>query len=190
VILYIKTRIVGREPHQLALVNEEPSSTVNWQETFIDLMPKLYHYFCYRTGDPGLAEDLTSTTFLKAWEKRSKYDSSKAPFSHWVFGIAKNVCAQHYRKNNPIEFPLREDLFASNGRSTEEAVRLRADFRRLSAILSGLPNREHELVSLKYGAGFTNREISAQTGLSETNVGTILHRVINRLSVDWEQCNE
>jgi len=38
---------------------------------------------------------------------------------------------------------------------------------------------------LKYGAEATNRAIAALTGLSESNVGTILHRVVADLRSAW-----
>jgi RNA polymerase sigma-70 factor (ECF subfamily) len=55
----------------------------------------------------------------------------------------------------------------------------------LRALLAQLPDRERELISLKYGAGATNRAIAKVTGLSESNVGTIVHRVVEALRRDW-----
>jgi RNA polymerase sigma-70 factor (ECF subfamily) len=49
-----------------------------------------------------------------------------------------------------------------------------------------LPERERELISLKYGADLNNREIAAITGLTESNVGTLLSRVLQRLREQWE----
>lgn len=45
--------------------------------------------------------------------------------------------------------------------------------------------RERELIALKYGAGINNRLIAQLTGLSESNVGTILHRVVQTLRSRW-----
>jgi RNA polymerase sigma-70 factor (ECF subfamily) len=53
-------------------------------------------------------------------------------------------------------------------------------------MLKELAIRERELIALKYGGGLTNREIARATGLSESNVGTILHRVVGRLRARWE----
>ena len=41
--------------------------------------------------------------------------------------------------------------------------------------------RERELVALKFFAGLSNAEIATVTGTSETNAGTRLHRVIEKL---------
>ena len=64
------------------------------------------------------------------------------------------------------------------------APEVEVDFARLSALLTHLEARERELVALKYGAGLTNRAIAELTGLSESNVGTILHRVVTRLRAE------
>ena len=50
-----------------------------------------------------------------------------------------------------------------------------------------LPERERELLALKYGADATNRAIATLTGLSESNVGTILHRTVVSLRARWDE---
>lgn len=62
--------------------------------------------------------------------------------------------------------------------SPEEVAQGSYEKERLRHLLTRLPERERELVALKYGADMTNRAIAKQTGLSETNVGTILNRVV------------
>ena len=65
-------------------------------------------------------------------------------------------------------------------------VERRSDEDRLGRLLARRTDRERELLSLKYGAECTNREIARMTGLSESNVGTILHRAVQALRADWD----
>ncbi len=51
----------------------------------------------------------------------------------------------------------------------------------LRLALASLTPREREIVALKFFAGLTNPEIAAVTGISESNAGTRLHRVIQKL---------
>ena len=51
----------------------------------------------------------------------------------------------------------------------------------LRVALASLAPRERELVALKFFAGLTNPEIARVVGISETNAGTRLHRVIEKL---------
>ena len=44
---------------------------------------------------------------------------------------------------------------------------------------------ERDLIALRYGAGLSNRAIAPLVGLSESNVGTILHRTVQTLRSRW-----
>ena len=83
--------------------------------------------------------------------------------------------------------PLDEAMEVAGGRTPEELAEQRSDAARLERLLGGLPDRERELVALKYGAGLTNRAIARLTGLSESNVGTILHRTVQGLRARWDE---
>jgi RNA polymerase sigma-70 factor (ECF subfamily) len=63
----------------------------------------------------------------------------------------------------------------------------RSDEARLGALIARRSERERELLALKYGAELTNRDIARTTGLSESNVGTILHRAVEALRADWDK---
>ncbi len=51
----------------------------------------------------------------------------------------------------------------------------------LRVALASLAPRERELVALKFFAGLSNPEIARVIGISETNAGSRLHRVIEKL---------
>ena len=53
--------------------------------------------------------------------------------------------------------------------------------------MAELSPRERELIALKYGAELTNQEIARLTGLSDTNVGTILSRTISTLRARFDK---
>jgi len=73
----------------------------------------------------------------------------------------------------------------SPARTPEEAAIHNSEADRLASLLVTLPDRERELIALKYGAGLTNRAIARATGLSESNIGTILHRAVTALRGHW-----
>ena len=148
-------------------------------------LPRLYNFFRYRVGDEQLAEDLTSETFEKAWRHRHRYRKDLAAFSTWLFTIARRTAIDHFRRHNP-QASLESVNHLSAEQTTEEMVQEQFDLARLFALLAQCSDRERELVALKYGAGLTNRTIAGHTGLSESNVGTILHRLVKRLRAEWE----
>lgn len=157
---------------------------INWDSVVVNELPRLYNYFRYRLGDEAVAEDLTSQVLEKAWLKRHRYRRDRAAFSAWLFGIAKNEVVAHLRKRR-ISLPI-SMADKANGETAEHILEHAQDLQTLANLLAGLPERECELVSLKFGADLNNREISAVTGLSESNVGTILNRTLQKLREQWK----
>lgn len=158
---------------------------VDWEGVYREELPRVYNFFRYRVLDRATAEDLTSATFEKAWRGRGSYRKDRAAVGTWLLAIARNVAVDHYRRARPEE-PL-EDERAWAGESPEAAALKASERRRLAALLAALPGRERELLALKYGAGETNRAIAKVTGLSESNVGTILHRTVLALRAAWDE---
>jgi len=163
-----------------------PAREQDWDALYADLLPRVYNFFRYRVGDGPMAEDLTSMTFEKAWRARRRYRRDRSGFSTWLFTIARHVAIDHFRKRR-AHAPLEEAEGMAAGATPEELAERRSDVERLLRLLERRPERERELVSLKYGAGLTNRAIARITGLSESNVGTILHRTIVELRAGWDE---
>jgi RNA polymerase sigma factor (sigma-70 family) len=63
--------------------------------------PKLLYYtskMCQSSNiDITKAEDITTESFLVAFEKIDKYDKEKSQFSTWLFTIAKNLTLQEIK---------------------------------------------------------------------------------------------
>jgi RNA polymerase sigma-70 factor (ECF subfamily) len=167
-----------------ALPWARPADEADWDALYAEQLPRVYNFFRYRVGDGPEAEDLTSVTFEKAWRARHRYRRDLAAFSTWLLTIARNVAIDHYRRTR-VHVPLEEAEWVSAGASPEDLAAKRSDGERLSRLLERLPAQKRELLALKYGAGMTNRAIARLTGLSESNVGTLLHRTIQELRADW-----
>jgi RNA polymerase sigma-70 factor (ECF subfamily) len=166
-----------------------PVSEADFERLYQTELPKIYNFFRFRVGDGPLAEDLTAETFEKAWRKRRRYRRDLASFSTWLYTIARRVAIDYYRKRYP-EIPYESAGPLKADETPEDLTIRRADFDRLSALLAQLEERDRELVALRYGAGLTNRAIAGLTGLTESNVGVILHRTLNKLRAEWEKSHE
>jgi RNA polymerase sigma-70 factor (ECF subfamily) len=162
-----------------------PVDEVDWGAVYAEEMPRVFNYFRYRGLERATAEDLTSATFEKAWRARERYRKDRAAASTWLLAIARNAAIDHFRRSRPA-VPL-EDASLRDDETPETAALREAQSRRLRTLLAALPERERELLALKYGAGATNRAIATITGLSESNVGTILHRTVGALRERWDE---
>ncbi len=165
------------------------TTKVDWEAAYQADLPRLYNFFRYRVGDDRVAEDLTAETFEKAWRNRQRYQHNLATFSTWLFTIAKHVAVDHFRKQ-PGEVPLDRELNAATDETLDGLIQQRSDYERLSILLARLNGPRRELVALKYGAGLTNRSIASVSGITESNVGTILYRITQQLRAAWEEDHE
>ena len=157
----------------------------DWDQVYTEQLPRVLNFFRYRLGPTADVEDLTARTFEKAWRARHRYRRDVAGFATWLLTIARNVAIDHLRAHQR-HAPLEEAAaVASPDHTPEQQAVHRSEAQRLAVLLATLPSRERELVAMKYGAEMTNRAIARATGLSESNVGTILHRAVESLRERW-----
>ncbi len=167
--------------------NNYSHETLDWDALYWEHMPRVYNFFRYRIGDNDIANDLTSITFTKAWRARHQYQHNLGVFSAWLFTIARNVANDYLRKvQRRKEVPLDTIWGLVSEVSVEREAQKRREFKQLHRLLENLPSREQEIIGLKFGASLTNRSIADIVGLSESNVGTILHRTVDKLRRHWD----
>jgi len=156
----------------------------DWEAVYAEQLPRVYNFFRYRFGNTADIEDLTARTFEKAWRARHRYRRDVASFNTWIMSIARNVGTDHLRARRPW-VPLDEAVTVAAAGTPEDQATRASDAARLSELLEQLTSRDRELIALKYGAGLTNRAIARASGLSESNVGTILYRAVQTLRARW-----
>lgn len=159
----------------------------DWNTLYQELLPRVYNFFRYRVADRMQAEDLTSITFKQAWQNRERYRDDIASFSTWLFTIARRVAADHFREHYQIaEVGLDSADQASDSETPEQMAERQEGIDRIRYLIRCLPEREQELIALKYGAGLSHQHIAELSGLSVSNVGVILHRAIQKLRAQIE----
>ena len=164
-----------------AVANEIPTGTETaFDELYRDSRDDVYGYVAGLLHDPSAAEDVTALAFERAYRRRRSFNPNRGSRRAWLFGIARNAALDELRRRRRqaalVAEPV-DDASPTPEQGGEAAVRRAA----LRAALASLAPRERELVALKFFAGLTNSEIAQVTGTSETNAGTRLHRVIQKL---------
>lgn len=158
---------------------------MDWDLLYREHIDPIYNFFRYRVGDDPVAEDLTATTFEKAWRKRKQFHGDDGRIANWLYSIARNVANDYFRKS-PTLVALDSIPRQAASELVPVEVSQRLEFARLVNLINQLPERERDIITLKYGANLNNRQIACQMQLSESNVGTILHRTIKKLRRQME----
>ena len=164
-------------------------TALDWDVLYTDHVGRVYNFFRYRVGETVTAEDLTAATFEKAWSKRLQFRGDPESFTAWLFTIARNVANDHFRKSPPL-VPLEAASHLASPDLAGEQLEQAEEFNRLVAAINRLPGRARDLITLKYGAELNNRQIAKQLHLSESNVGTILSRTLQKLRLELEVYDE
>ncbi len=139
--------------------------------------------FAYVSGllrDRSAAEDVTALAFERAYRRRRGFNPGRGSRRAWLFGIARNAALdelRHRRRKAELADEVLDPDAPDPADSADVALR-RATLRRAMADLAP---RDRELVALKFFAGLSNAEIADVIETSESNAGTRLHRVIEKL---------
>ncbi len=162
-------------------------------ELYNQYFPKVFAYVYGRVQHKEAALDIVSDVFEKAYVKMHGLRSADA-FSSWLFTIARNEVASHWRKEKPAAKALQEAAWNSELNhqppSPEDTLLHRERISHLASLLRQLPPREQEIISLKFDAELTNREIADILKTSEVNVRVTIFRALRKLRARMEQQQE
>ena len=119
------------------------------------MIRRVYAYVAYRIGDGPDAEDVTSEVFVRALRYRDSYDAAKGQPITWLTGIARTVLIENGRAAQT----LGEDALPTLVEPSRVEERT-ADRLALADALAGLPERDRELLALRYGADLKAKQIA------------------------------
>jgi RNA polymerase sigma factor (sigma-70 family) len=157
------------------------------QEQFLILLDehkkilfKIANSYCRQASD---REDLVQEMVLQLWRSFGRYDPMSR-FTTWMYRVALNVAISFYRRETrrPRTATLDEQrVLQISPRSREsEAASRDADWQLLESFIRQLNEFDRALVIL-YLDGNRHDTIAEILGISETNVGTKIGRLKQRL---------
>jgi RNA polymerase sigma factor (sigma-70 family) len=125
-------------------------------------------------GDRGDAEDVTQEALVRAytrWRTVGPYDEP------WVARVASNLAIDRWRRRQPLREA--QDV-ALDGLHDEHVLRRLG----LVAALARLPQRQREVVVLRYLADLPERDVASAMRTSIGSVKQHTHRALGRLRIE------
>jgi RNA polymerase sigma-70 factor (ECF subfamily) len=159
-----------------------PPSLNAFAERYDQYFTRVFAYVFGRVHNVHTAEDLVADVFERAYQKADSLRNEDA-FSTWLFTIARNIIISHGRKHGreTIVDPEVMREIAPASASVESEVLKKEELRAVAEMLRGFPQREQDIVSLKFDAELSNAQIAEIMDLSEANVRVILFRTLRKL---------
>ena len=135
------------------------------------------------TGELESARDAVQDTFLRL--SRQDLVAIQPRLAPWLFFVCRNCALDHCQKvarfsSEPMDEnqELIHDCPVTNLMAMEDADRL-------SGLLTRLPDRQRELIKLKFEADLSYREMGEVMKMSVSHVGVQLHEAIQTLRRLW-----
>jgi RNA polymerase sigma-70 factor (ECF subfamily) len=146
---------------------------------------RVYGYIASRIAHPQDVEDVVAEVFLRVIKHLDQIrNRQQASFAAWLFVIARHAVADHYRQNGRHESLLSlEDAepCLSGEKQPDHIFSENEEAARLYRMILTLPERQREIVTLRYYGGLHNQEIAAVLGIGEKTVSAYLSRALNEL---------
>ena len=162
-------------------VERAKSDPAAFGELYDRYAAQIYRFVRARIRDESAAEDITAEVFLSALRHIKSYRDQGRPFSCWLYRIAINAIASHYRGQrfalslddqlglvSPLLDPLDEVVDRERLRTIWQAV-------------DALPAQQRAAMILKFSEDMTMDEIGGVLGKSPAAAKLLVYRAMQRL---------
>ncbi len=127
------------------------------------------------------AEDAVQEAIINLWQRRNELEHVR-DLRAYAMQSLKNRCISFLRKSRDIATDKIELLDAVDDEAIREEVALTEErSARLDGMITQLPERQREAVTMKYIEGVSHEEMQRRLGMTSTNVYATLSRAMNTL---------
>lgn len=164
-----------------ALIQEAQQQPAAFRPLYERYFESIFRFVFRRTNDEHLTADLCSQVFLQALQKLPQYTYRGVPFSAWLYRIAMNEVAMHYRREK------RQRVVGFDEAPMDtliDELQKGDDLPPLQPVLDALDQLKEvdmQLMELRYFEQRPYREIAQILDMTENNAKVRVHRILERL---------
>ena len=161
-----------------------------FEEVYGEFLPRITGFLRTKLGDPGDAEDVAATVFVRAFRAYPRFEPRGGTPAAWLFRIARNAALDHCRRTvrrQRAEYAIGE----LRPQLSNDPIRLaerRHDYRLLRYAIARLPQRQREVLALRLKDGLSFAAVGDRLGCSEDAAKMLYHRGVRSLRPllnDW-----
>jgi RNA polymerase sigma factor (sigma-70 family) len=133
-------------------------------------------------GDLESARDIVQETFIKLLEQEPGR-IAETGLKSWLYTVCRNRALDSLRKRKRLVSMEEESIpqLSSPERAPDEILSQEETVAQVMRFVARLPANQQEVIKLKFQADLSYKEISVLTGLSQSNVGFLIHTALQRL---------
>jgi len=162
-------------------VERAKSDPAAFGELYDRYVGQIYRFVRARIRDDSAAEDITAEVFLSALRHIKGYRDQGRPFSCWLYRIAVNAVASHYRgQRSALSLDDQLGLVSPLLDPLDEVVD-RERLRTIWQAVDALPTQQRAAMILKFSEDMTMDEIGGVLGKSPAAAKLLVYRAMQRL---------
>jgi len=164
------------------------------EDMFLELYNRHYHTLFFiglkEISDAQLVKDTIQQLFLYLWEKKKSIHQAENVKSYLITSFLRKLTADWKKNNNRVAYlhvagmGSQQDLLPT----PEEELIEKNEAYHLSVTLADhvneLPNRQRELIFLRFYEGLSYEKIAEQTGLSQRTIYNSIHEALKKLRLE------
>jgi RNA polymerase sigma-70 factor (ECF subfamily) len=150
----------------------------DWDAIYADNVGRIYRLMFSKVGNRPDAEDLTSQVFLTAYGPL-RATAGVAQVRAYLSATARTVLAEHWRRtlgHQVTEIDPMTDLEDYAAAAPEPAPGGANE--RAARILRALPDRQRQILVLRFLRGYSVRQAAAELGVTVANAKVLQHRAL------------
>jgi RNA polymerase sigma factor (sigma-70 family) len=143
---------------------------------------RLTQYAARLLRDADRARDVVQDTFMKLW--RVDRSEVEAHLSQWLFRVCRNRALDVAKKEvrmRPMDDNHMQVLPAPSTTERASASESSGEDASVLAALDELPDKQQEVIRLKFQAGLSYKEIAEVMDLTANHVGVLIHTAIKAI---------
>ena len=157
------------------LIEAAQADPARFLELYDRNVDRVYAYVSRRTGNRAVAEDVTSEVFEQALKNLPKFEWRGVPFAAWLFRIAANALADHWKREGRDVHELPPDV--PDERDHQDLERRVSLFQ----LVDRLPDAHRQVIQMRFVEGRSIREVAGALGRSEGAVKQLQLRALETL---------
>jgi RNA polymerase sigma-70 factor, ECF subfamily len=141
----------------------------------------VYRFVLYLSGDPSLADDITSETFIRLWS--SPEPIRLASVKGYLLTIARNLWLMERRRHSRRrDLDEVNEILADTGPSVLREAEAKDELGRVLRALQDFPEVDRTALLMRANEGLPYEEIAVALGLPTATVRVKVHRARLRLA--------
>jgi len=163
------------------LIEAAQADPARFVELYDRNVDRVYAYVSRRAGSRSVAEDVTSEVFEQALTNLGKFEWRGVPFVAWLFRIAANALADHWKRQGRDSHELPPEI--PDEREHQDLERRLSLFQ----LVDRLPDAQRQVIQMRFVQDRSIRDVAAALDRSEGAIKQLQLRAIDTLREGMEE---